>query len=109
MQNSELTERQSEVLGWVIAFIGLHQYPPSLREIGAGLGMSYKRASDHLIQLSDKHRIRFKPGQFRTIQILDDEGATDYTACNKCKKIVLSEAMLSDKGGEWVCEDCMDL
>jgi SOS-response transcriptional repressor LexA len=38
--NRKLTKRQAEVLGWISEFIRVRGIPPTIREIGAGVGLS---------------------------------------------------------------------
>ena len=49
-----LTERQKEVLGFIKSYIGSHGYPPSIAEVGAGIGLTPKRAKDLIDALAKK-------------------------------------------------------
>lgn len=51
----ELTERQQQVLGFILRHIAEHRYPPTVREIGAALDIrSTNGVSDHLKALERK-------------------------------------------------------
>lgn len=51
----ELAPRQLQVLRWVAAFIAAQAYPPTVREIGAGLGLrSTNSVTEHLGALERK-------------------------------------------------------
>lgn len=64
-----LTPRQAEVLRWIVRYSDDHGVPPAEREIGAGLGVSKQRASQHLRALEDAGYLRRRPG-LRALQIL---------------------------------------
>jgi repressor LexA len=70
-----LTNRQRAVLSVIIQSLDEKGYPPTLREIGARLGISStKGVSDHLLALKRKGFIRTgEPGKSRTIQVLRRE------------------------------------
>lgn len=70
-----LTNRQRAVLSVIIQSLEEKGYPPTLREIGARLGIgSTKGVSDHLLALERKGFIRTgEPGKSRTIQVLRRE------------------------------------
>ena len=65
-----LTRRQREVLDFIRSFLDSQGYPPTVREIAAGTGMSSPRgASKHLLALARKGWILQKPGLSRGIAL----------------------------------------
>ncbi len=68
-----ITKKQEEVLTCVKKFIVEHGYPPSVREIGAGLGLSSPATVHaHLTQLELKGAIKKTASKFRTIEVVGE-------------------------------------
>ncbi len=68
---NELTKRQKDVLDFVKKFIADHGFPPSIREICAGIGLSSPAtAFVHLKKLENLGYIKTTNNKFRTIEIL---------------------------------------
>ncbi len=68
-----LTNKQGETLQFIKKFMVAHGYPPSVREICAGMNLSSPAtAHSHLTQLEDKGFIRKQNSKFRTIELLVD-------------------------------------
>ena len=68
---TELTKRQKDVLDFVKKFIADHGFPPSVREICAGIGLnSPATAFVHLKNLENLGYIKTTSNKFRTIEIL---------------------------------------
>jgi repressor LexA len=66
----EATPRQMQVLTCVRAFVAMHGYPPTLREIGDAIGItSTNGVVEHLRALARKGYIRRNKGA-RAIQVL---------------------------------------
>ncbi|MBQ4583618.1 MAG: transcriptional repressor LexA [Bacilli bacterium] len=66
-----LTKKQKEVLDYIKKYITSHGYPPAIREIGAGLGLSSPATVfAHLKKLEDYGLIKKTNSKFRTIEIL---------------------------------------
>ena len=66
-----LTKKQKEVLDYIKKYIASHGYPPAIREIGAGLGLSSPATVfAHLKKLEDYGLIKKTNSKFRTIEIL---------------------------------------
>ena len=66
-----LTKKQKEVLDYIKKYIAAHGYPPAIREIGAGLGLSSPATVfAHLKKLEDYGLIKKTNSKFRTIEIL---------------------------------------
>ena len=71
--NKEITKKQKEVLDFIKKYVASHGYPPAIREIGAGLGLSSPATVfSHLKKLEDQGLIRKTNSKFRTIEILCD-------------------------------------
>lgn len=69
----EITKKQKEVLNYIKKYVATHGYPPAIREIGAGLGLSSPATVfSHLKKLEDQGLIRKTNSKFRTIEILCD-------------------------------------
>ena len=68
-----LTKRQREILAYVMDSMQERGYPPSVREIGAALGLtSSSTVHSHLAALEKKGFIHRDPSKPRAIEILKD-------------------------------------
>lgn len=68
-----LTRRQEEILNVIKQAVREKGYPPSVREIGAAVGLSSSATvHSHLNSLENKGMIRRDPTKPRAIEILDD-------------------------------------
>lgn len=68
-----LTKKQSEVLDYIKKYTAEHGYPPAIREIGAGLGLSSPATvHTHVKKLEEAGVIKTSSNKFRTIEILVD-------------------------------------
>ncbi len=66
----KLTKKQEEVLIYVKKYIAQHGYPPAVREICEGLGLSSPATvHTHLTELEKKGAITKTKSKFRTIEI----------------------------------------
>jgi repressor LexA len=66
-----MTAIQIKILNFIADHVKSHGYPPTIREIGDGVGLkSSSSVHNHLINLSDSGYIRFSPGRSRTIRVL---------------------------------------
>ena len=69
----DLTKRQQDVLNFIKEFIVTKGYPPTVREIGAALGLSSPATTfTHLEQLETKGYIRKDNSKNRAIELLVD-------------------------------------
>lgn len=69
----KITKKQEEVLTYVKKYIVKHGYPPSVREIGSGLGLkSPATVHTHLTQLEIKGAIKKTASKFRTIEVMGE-------------------------------------
>ena len=64
---------EDEVYDFIRAYLREHSHPPTLREIGAGLHMSYPNVVRYLDRLEAHGRIMRRPGKSRGITLLDHE------------------------------------
>lgn len=87
MAQKKLTRKQTEVLDFLKKYIAGHGYPPSVREIGAALGMSSPATVQaHLNHLKEAGVIRNNGGKFRTIELLCEN---EYLASEDVTKVPL--------------------
>lgn len=69
----DLTKKQDETLTFVKKYMVSHGYPPSVREICAGMNLSSPATvHTHLKELESKGFIRKENSKFRTIELLVD-------------------------------------
>lgn len=67
----KLTERQEEILNYVKEYMVSHGYPPTVREIGADLGLSSPATiHSHLSKLVEKGFIKRNGSKNRAIELL---------------------------------------
>lgn len=67
----KITKKQDKVLTFIKKFVVENGYPPSVREIGAGLGLSSPATvHTHLTKLEKAGCIRKTDAKFRTIEVL---------------------------------------
>jgi repressor LexA len=65
----ELTDRQREVLTFIIRFIDSHTYPPTIREIAEHFEISIKGAHDHVTALKKKGYVK-NDKRSRTMEVI---------------------------------------
>lgn len=71
--NKDLTKKQEETLEFIKKYMVSHGYPPSVREICAGMNLSSPATvHTHLKELEGKGFIRKQNSKFRTIELLVD-------------------------------------
>jgi len=69
-----LTERQQAVLAYIETFRAHHGYPPTVREIGDGMGIrSTNGVNDHLRALERKGWLRKEPSKSRGLQVVGQD------------------------------------
>lgn len=69
----QLTEKQNNVLDFIKKFTATHGYPPSIREIGKGLGLSSPATvHTHVRKLCNAGYIKVDTNKFRAMEILVD-------------------------------------
>lgn len=73
MARKELTEKQNKVLDFIKKYTALHGYPPSIREIGKGLGLSSPATvHTHVRKLCNAGYLKVDNNKFRAMEILVD-------------------------------------
>jgi repressor LexA len=71
-----LTTRQREILDYLLVYLAMKGYPPTIREIREAFGLSSNRGIvDHLKALEKKGVIRRTRGSPRAIEIIRDTGS----------------------------------
>lgn len=74
----EITEKQNNVLDFIKKFTATHGYPPSIREIGKGLGLSSPATvHTHVKKLCNAGYIKVDNNKFRAMEILVDNEYED--------------------------------
>ena len=69
----QLTEKQNNVLDYIKKFSAEHGYPPSIREIGKGLGLSSPATvHTHVKKLCNAGYLKVDNNKFRAMEILVD-------------------------------------
>jgi repressor LexA len=69
----ELTDRQREVLTFIMKYINSHTYPPTIREIADYFDVSIKGAHDHVVALKKKGYVK-SDKRSRTMEIIKRDG-----------------------------------
>lgn len=67
----KMTNRQQQVLDYIISYIRESGYPPTVREIAKAFEISSKGAYDHLVAIEKKGYIRRDPSKPRAIELMD--------------------------------------
>lgn len=76
MLQEELTERQNNILKFIVRTVRTSGYPPTLREIGTELGIrSTNGVNDHLKALMRKGYLAKETGKSRTLKLLNPKAA----------------------------------
>ena len=74
--SEDVTERQTKILEYIRKVTRERNYPPSVREIGAAVGLSSSSTvHNHLTQLERRGLIRRDPSKSRTVQLVQEEQA----------------------------------
>lgn len=72
---TKISKRQEAIMDFIKAEVSQKGYPPSVREIGAAVGLaSSSTVHGHLARLESKGYIRRDPTKPRAIEVLDPEG-----------------------------------
>ncbi len=72
-----LTKRQREVLDFIARFIAENDVSPSIQEIGQAIGTSATAALAHVVALEKKGYIHRNPHEWRSLELIQTESATD--------------------------------
>ncbi len=74
METRRLSTRQGHILEFVRQFVSDHSYPPTVREIGDGVGISSTSVVDYNLRvLAKRGHLRRDPDISRGIEILDGD------------------------------------
>jgi len=68
----DLTERQKEILSFIVKYIKKNSYPPAIREIADHYSISVKGAHDHITALRKKGFLKHAGKHPRTMQLADE-------------------------------------
>ena len=72
----KLTSRQRDVLDYIKSFVAKHGYPPTVREIGAALGLnSPATIQSHINALESKGYVKKTDSKYRSLEI---NGPNEY-------------------------------
>ncbi|GMQ86471.1 MAG: transcriptional repressor LexA [Acidimicrobiia bacterium] len=81
-QRQDLTDRQRQILDLITETVDARGYPPSVREIGAAVGLSSpSTVHSHLSTLERFGYVRRDPSKPRAIEVIDD--GTPVTALHR--------------------------
>ena len=73
MKEKKLTKRQEEVLNYIKKYSAEHGFPPSIREICAGVGLnSTATVFAHIKNLEKNGMLKTTNNKFRAIELLVD-------------------------------------
>ncbi len=73
MEKKKLTRRQNDVLTYIKKYTAMHGFPPAIREICEGVGLSSPAtAFVHVKNLQDAGYLKKTNNKFRTIEVLVD-------------------------------------
>ena len=90
MERIDLTQRQKQVLDYILAEINRIGYPPSVREIGQAVGLtSSSTVHSHLAALEKKGYIRRDPTKPRALEVLDFRAGTAGVSSSRVKGLPL--------------------
>ncbi len=71
MEKKKLTRRQNDILNYIKKYTATHGYPPAIREICEGVGLSSPAtAFVHVRNLQDAGYLKKTNNKFRTIEVL---------------------------------------
>lgn len=89
MKSAELTKRQRQILDYILRQMHRKGYPPSVREIGAAVGLSSSSTvHSHLSALEKRGFIRRDPTKPRALEVLNWRDS-DLPLVGKSKSIPL--------------------
>ena len=72
--NRAITARQQEIVTWIRLFLAGHGYPPSIREIGEGVGLSSSSTVfNHLLVLQRKGYLVCDPHKSRALRLVEQQ------------------------------------
>lgn len=66
----EITERQKDVLKFIIKYKQENGFSPTFRDIESGMNINVKAARDHVVALRNKNYLKFSENKSRSIVVL---------------------------------------
>lgn len=73
-ERQTMKERHKQIRDYIVQYTITHGWPPSVREIGEGVGLESKSSVHlHLKQMADDGIIKMVPGQPRCVTVLGVE------------------------------------
>ena len=65
-----MTQRQQQIYDFIVAYLEENLYPPTIQEIGDGVGLAYKSSVfSHLLAIQEKGYIEVKNNSPRAIKV----------------------------------------
>jgi repressor LexA len=102
----KLSPRQETVLTYIRAHIAAHGYPPTLREIGAHMGIrSTNAVNDHLLAIERKGHIRRSTATSRGITLAGFDASTPQAPLEARLRVALRRYSIMAVEGERVVTD----
>jgi repressor LexA len=81
VESRRLSTRQTQILDFVHHYVSEHSYPPTVREIGDGVGISSTSVVDYNLRvLAKRGYLRRDPSISRGIEMLDGSGERETLA-----------------------------
>lgn len=76
----KLSRRRKQILAFIEAFVAEHRYPPSIRQIGEGVGLSSSSTvHSHLRKLVQLGKLTYDPNKPRSITLTGPAPITEET------------------------------
>lgn len=61
--------RREAIITFIRSYQADHGYPPSIREVADGVGVTKNAVSHHLSRLADEGRVSQTPGKYRSLRV----------------------------------------
>lgn len=92
-----LTEKQKQILNYIVAYSKEKKYPPSIREIAEHFKITPKGAYDHLKALEKKGVIKTEKNRSRAIELLLDEQKEEVVKIPLVGRIAAGAPILAEE------------
>lgn len=79
-----LTRRQHEIYEFIVEYIGLHEYSPTIQEIADHFLLSKATVHEHVVAMADCRAVAYVPNKSRSILPKKKSGVCPL--CGSCKK-----------------------
>lgn len=109
-----LSKREQDILAFVRKFMVKHSYAPSVREIGAAVGLSSSASVHHnLVQLQNKGFLTRNASCSRALNLTDIKKSVELNVLDKAggkviDKIIFSVDLIGDINDVFVYRECND-